>query len=110
MRDRRAGSLRVEHLLSPTRRDLAQLDLAFYQDVQAPARLSFREEHLPFPQDALRAMPEKPAPLGRREQTEVGRPSERVSPERIAGRATTFAVAGPRLPLVLVAMARPYHR
>jgi hypothetical protein len=55
-------------------------------------------------------MPEKPVPLGRREKTEVGRPFERVAPERITGRATTFAVAGPRLPPVLVAMTRPYHR
>jgi hypothetical protein len=75
----------VEHLLSPAGGDLSQLDLSFHQDVEAPARLSFGEEHLPFLQDALRAVREEPTPLGRREETEVGRPSERVSP---VGRAS----------------------
>jgi len=92
-----ARSLRVEHLLSPARRDLAQLDLAFHQDVQAPARLPFREKHLSFPQDALRAVPEEPAPLGRGEETEMSRPSERVAPERIAGRSPCLRGGRPTL-------------
>ena len=86
-----AGPLRVEHLLSPAGRELTHLDLAFHQEVQAAARLSRREQDLPFPQDALRAVPEKPSPLGRREETEVRRPAERVF-LHIAGRSPAFAV------------------
>jgi len=49
-----------------------------HQDVEATAWLPLREEYPARLQDTFRTTPEESAPLGRREEAEVGRPTERV--------------------------------